>query len=65
MDEKRFKPMNDGHWTGVIEVVDDGGHYQWVVEPEYSWRTAQLMANELNKNPHLDLDDLTRMVEAG
>ena len=59
--EPRFKAMNDGYMTGVIDLTLYGA---WVIEPEYTWQQAQVMANELNKNPNLDPDELSRMVEA-
>ena len=59
--EPRFKPMNDGYMTGVIDLTLHG---TWVIEPEYTWQQAQVMANELNKNPNLDPDELSRIVEA-
>lgn len=57
---QRFIAMNSEYYTGVFDTEQN----VWVVEPEYNWKTAQIMADCLNDDPDLDPDELTKLVEA-
>lgn len=59
--ENRFEAMNYGHLVGVIDHQNGD---RWVVEPEYNWKTARIMADCLNTDPDLDPDKLTEIVES-
>lgn len=56
----RFEPMNNGHLVGVIDHQQNDA---WVVEPEYGWKVASIMADCLNDDPEMDPDELTKLVE--
>jgi hypothetical protein len=55
---ERYVPMNSDYRTGVVDLTID----RWVVEPEYTWKVARIMADCLNEDPNLDPDELTRIV---
>lgn len=61
MSENKFIQLNylDSAWYGVADVTKS----IWIVEPEYTWKQAENMANILNANPAIDPDELYRLAE--
>jgi hypothetical protein len=60
---ERFIPLNylNSPYYGVYDVDKSA----WVIEPEWTWRKAESMANALNVNPKIETDQLYLIGAAG